>query len=37
VRRWIAEACQGELRIVAITGPDGIGKSRLHDWSTDEL
>lgn len=37
VRRWIGEACTGDLRIVAITGPNGIGKSRLLDWSADEM
>ncbi|HET6950310.1 MAG TPA: AAA family ATPase [Acidimicrobiales bacterium] len=37
LRRWIADACNGELRVMAISGPTGIGKSRLLAWTAEEM
>ncbi len=37
LRRWVADAVNGELRIVTVTGPAGIGKSRTIEWTTEQL
>jgi predicted ATPase len=35
-RRWRTEAAEGRFRLVAVTGPPGIGKSRMLSWVADE-
>jgi class 3 adenylate cyclase len=37
LRRWITDTCEGELRVVAVSGPTGIGKSRALEWAADEM
>ncbi|HKE74290.1 MAG TPA: AAA family ATPase [Acidimicrobiales bacterium] len=37
LRQWVADACGGSFRLAAISGPTGIGKSRLLDWTADEM
>lgn len=37
LRRWITDACDGELRVVTLSGPTGIGKSRALEWAADEV
>jgi class 3 adenylate cyclase len=36
LRGWITEAAGGDFRLVAISGPAGIGKSRMLAWAADE-
>jgi class 3 adenylate cyclase len=36
LRRWAAEAGDGQFRLVTITGPAGIGKSRMLAWVAEE-
>jgi class 3 adenylate cyclase len=37
LRRWITDACGGEFRVVTLSGPTGIGKSRALEWAADEM
>jgi class 3 adenylate cyclase len=36
LRRWRTEASEGRFRVAAVTGPAGIGKSRMLAWVVDE-
>jgi class 3 adenylate cyclase len=36
LRRWLTESSRGAFRLVAISGPVGIGKSRMLGWAADE-
>jgi class 3 adenylate cyclase len=36
LRRWRIDASEGRFRVAAITGPAGIGKSRMLAWAVDE-